>query len=204
MRTYRTLRLAEARTLAFAQALERLATGVVLTDASLLILHANPAVERMFQAGDGVGLRLGRLVLGDRRAQRQLELAAARLSGGGFGDVQLDVWRRGRAPLRVTVLPAVGDSARAVAARAQLLILIGDPEEQVAPRVATMAAAFGLSAAEARVAALAAAAASTREIAERLGLSENTVKTHLKTVYLKTGARSRAELVRLALAPPTG
>ena len=50
------------------------------------------------------------------------------------------------------------------------------------------------------MAALAAVAASTRDIAARLGLSENTVKTHLKAVYLKTDARSRAGLVRLALA----
>ena len=99
MRTYRALGLAEARTLAFAQALERLATGVVLTDANLRVLHANPAGERMFEAGDGVELRLGRLVLADRWAQRRLELAAARLSDAAqrFGDVHLEAWRHGRA-----------------------------------------------------------------------------------------------------------
>jgi DNA-binding CsgD family transcriptional regulator/PAS domain-containing protein len=201
MRTYRALQLAEARTLAFAQALERLATGVVLTDASLRVLHANPAVERMFEAGDGVGLRLGRLVLSDRRAQRRLELAAAQASEPArrLAEVQFEAWRRGRAPLRVTVLPAVGEAV-AVAPPARLLILVGDPEAQDAPRAEALAAAFDLSAAEARVATLAAAAVPTREIAARLGLSENTVKTHLKTVYLKTGARSRAGFVRLALA----
>ena len=62
-----------------------------------------------------------------------------------------------------------------------------------------IAASFGVTPAEARVAALVATAAPTREIADRLGLSENTVKTHLKAVFLKTGARNRADLMRLML-----
>ena len=122
MRTYRALGQAEARTLAFAQALERLATGVVLTDANLRVLQANPAGERIFEAGDGVELRLGRVVLADRWAQRQLELAAARLSDAAqrFGDAHLDAWRHGRAPLHVTVLPAIGNTV-ALAPRARVL-----------------------------------------------------------------------------------
>jgi len=35
-----------------------------------------------------------------------------------------------------------------------------------------------------------------REIAKRLGLTENTVKTHLKDIYVRLGVSTRAELVR--------
>ena len=65
--------------------------------------------------------------------------------------------------------------------------------------MAKLADTVDLTPAELRVAAYAAEAASTREIAACLGLSENTVKTHLKSVYLKTQTSSRAELVRLVL-----
>jgi DNA-binding CsgD family transcriptional regulator len=143
--------------------------------------------------------RLGRLVLSDRRAQRRLELAAAQMSDSAwrFGDAQFEALRRGGGALRVTVLPAIGETV-ALAPRAQVVIVIEVPERHGDPRAEDLAAAFGLSAAVAPVAALAAAAVSTGHIAERLGLSENTVKTHLKAVYQKAGAGSRAAFVRLA------
>lgn len=41
---------------------------------------------------------------------------------------------------------------------------------------------------------------STREIAERAGVSENTVKTHASRVFAKLGARRRTQAVQLAKA----
>lgn len=38
-----------------------------------------------------------------------------------------------------------------------------------------------------------------KEIAERLRISINTARNHLKTIYLKTGARNQAQLVRLVM-----
>jgi DNA-binding CsgD family transcriptional regulator len=58
---------------------------------------------------------------------------------------------------------------------------------------------YGLTRAEARVAVAATASHSIERIAEGLSVGVNTVKTHLRHVYEKTGVRSRAELVRLLL-----
>jgi DNA-binding CsgD family transcriptional regulator len=54
----------------------------------------------------------------------------------------------------------------------------------------------GLSAAENRVAVLAAVGRTNREIAAELFLSARTVETHLSHVYAKLGVRSRTELAR--------
>jgi DNA-binding CsgD family transcriptional regulator len=54
----------------------------------------------------------------------------------------------------------------------------------------------GLSAAEKRVAVLAAAGRTNREIAAELFLSERTVENHLSHAYTKLGVRSRTELAR--------
>ena len=54
----------------------------------------------------------------------------------------------------------------------------------------------GLTAAERRVAALAAEGRTNREVAAALFLGERTVETHLSHVYAKLGIRSRAELAR--------
>jgi DNA-binding CsgD family transcriptional regulator/tetratricopeptide (TPR) repeat protein len=53
----------------------------------------------------------------------------------------------------------------------------------------------GLTAAERRVAELAAEGLANAEIARRLHLSVNTVESHLRQVYLKLGVRSRRELM---------
>ena len=55
----------------------------------------------------------------------------------------------------------------------------------------------GLTAAERRVAALAAQGQTNREVAAALFLSERTVESHLSHVYAKLGVRSRTELARL-------
>jgi DNA-binding CsgD family transcriptional regulator len=54
---------------------------------------------------------------------------------------------------------------------------------------------WGLSEREAEVAALAQRGHSNKEIAEQLNISPNTVKTHLRAVFDKSGVRSRFELI---------
>ena len=65
----------------------------------------------------------------------------------------------------------------------------------------------GLTSREAEVLTLLAAGLSNAEIAQRLFLSNATVKTHINRIFAKTGARDRAQAVRFAyqhgLATPT-
>ncbi|WP_315834578.1 helix-turn-helix transcriptional regulator [Bradyrhizobium prioriisuperbiae] len=57
--------------------------------------------------------------------------------------------------------------------------------------------AYGLTLAEARVALPAALGRSVAEIATQLNISPNTVKTHLRRIFVKTGVRGQAELAGL-------
>jgi DNA-binding CsgD family transcriptional regulator len=56
-----------------------------------------------------------------------------------------------------------------------------------------------LSAREAEVLSLAADGLTNQQIAKRLGLGEETVKTHLKRITRKLGAYNRAHCVAIAL-----
>lgn len=58
--------------------------------------------------------------------------------------------------------------------------------------------ALGLTPRELEIIAFMAAGLSTQEIAERAGVSENTVKTHIGRVFDKLGARRRTHAVQLA------
>jgi DNA-binding CsgD family transcriptional regulator len=62
--------------------------------------------------------------------------------------------------------------------------------------------AFGLTAAEARVAALVASGLSGPQAAKVLGVTPATVKTHLSHAFEKTGTRSQVGLARLLSALP--
>ena len=63
---------------------------------------------------------------------------------------------------------------------------------EVAPLVAL---AYGLTERECQVARLCIQGRSTKEMAQRLGVSPYTVQDHLKSIFDKTGVRSRGELV---------
>jgi len=64
-------------------------------------------------------------------------------------------------------------------------------EESPAP-----SAADGLTNREREVALLVADGLRSREVAERLGIASQTVKSHLKTIFDKLGVRNRVELAR--------
>jgi DNA-binding CsgD family transcriptional regulator len=68
---------------------------------------------------------------------------------------------------------------------------------QVGPEpVPTPAPSDGLTQREREVALLVADGLRSREVAERLGIASQTVKSHLKTIFDKLGVRNRVELAR--------
>ena len=94
----------------------------------------------------------------------------------------------GRPDYSVEVLPA--RRAGAVAT-----LLITDPAERALPDAKRLIQRFGFTNGEARAARLATLALSKAQIADRLGLSENTVKSQLGAARNKIGARNAIELV---------
>jgi len=72
----------------------------------------------------------------------------------------------------------------------------GPPPEEVAAGAHLLPA--GLTTREAEVLTLLAAGLSNAEIAQRLFVSNATVKTHINRIFAKTGARDRAQAVRYA------
>jgi DNA-binding CsgD family transcriptional regulator len=78
------------------------------------------------------------------------------------------------------------------------LVLLRDPEAvQVDP--ALLRQLFGLTAAEARVAAALARGCSTRRVAEQMRVQPNTVLAHVKRLLQKTDTQDRTQLVALLL-----
>jgi len=77
------------------------------------------------------------------------------------------------------------------------MVFVSDPARPLEMAAAWVMDAYGLTLAEARVALAASSGASIPKTAIRLNISPNTVKTHLRGVFAKTGANRQAELARM-------
>jgi predicted ATPase/class 3 adenylate cyclase/DNA-binding CsgD family transcriptional regulator len=132
--------------------------------------------------------------------------------GRPFETIEAGLRDRDHAQLRATLGDAAFEAAytrgRTLSqADAIALAAAAEPDPPVAPAVTVPAAgqataggpAGPLSDREREIVALLAGGASDAQIAGRLFLSVNTVRSHLERIRDKTGARRRAELVRYAI-----
>jgi DNA-binding CsgD family transcriptional regulator/PAS domain-containing protein len=193
--------------------LGQLPTAIVVVDAEAHPLMINAAAEAILAGGDGMllnGRRLEALWHAERARLGQLIAGACAVASGpstGAGGHLTITRASGRQPFLVTVSPLprtyrdrAGRQTRVAA------VIIKDP--QAAPHASAesrreIAALYELTRAEGRLLDLILDGLGLFEAAERLGVSRNTVRTHMKRIYAKTGARRQAELIR-RLAPLTG
>ncbi len=133
----------------------------------------------------------------DMELQRVIHIAThARSASGLQGVGPVAVTRPGKRPLLIDVLPTIGIIADAFLSTSTILV-VSDLDEKPLPSGQRLRAAFGLSTAEARVAGLLSAGHGLDTIADELRLSRETVRAHLKNIYLKTDTNRQAELVSI-------
>lgn len=192
--------------------LERLPCAAFVCEADGRVILHNARGEALLRRGAGLGSRGGRLQALHPADQDVLEgaLALAARSAAGrslAGGSTLRV-RQARAapPLSVLVDPLRGDGpaaelfAEPFFSRPAALVLASDPEARTVLPEEALAAAFGLTPAEARLLAALCAGESLFGYAERHRISRETARSHGKRLLAKTGARRQAELVRMAVA----
>jgi DNA-binding CsgD family transcriptional regulator/PAS domain-containing protein len=195
---YRSLQRAEY------QVLDRLSVGVILLNRDAKIIFANSAARAWDGAGGPLSLHHAKITHRSASQTRRLdELVQAALRGTPAAAIGIP---RGHdlPPLTILASPVrgrdAGRHAEAGLKDAAVMVFIGDPADKQAIPLAWTMDAYGLTQAEARVAIAAATGEGLADIARRLALSPNTVKTHLHRIFGKTDTRGQAELVRF-MAP---
>jgi DNA-binding CsgD family transcriptional regulator len=189
-------------------AVDMASSGLVLLGSKSEILSVNRVAASFISRNDGLIGTKGGLRAGTPSESAELErLVAAAVStaeGKGLvGGGGVLISRRDANPLQVLIVPApaakfdLNRSVRAVA-------FITDPDQRVRPRSEILSSLFRLTSAESRLALLLADGKSLSEIAQALGVSRNTLKTQLTSIYHKTGTSRQAQLVRLLLSLPSG
>jgi DNA-binding CsgD family transcriptional regulator len=192
---------AEADSLA--DTLDGISAGMFLVDANSRIVHANVAGHIMLDAGDVLRAEKGCLVVNDHGAGQVLVQTFA---SAGHGDRALGVMGIG-VPLTArngeryvaNVLPLTSGARRQAgagyAAAAALFVHKAALDAPSPPEI--IAKAYKLTPMELRVLLAIVEVGGVPDVAEALGIAETTVKSHLGSVYKKSGRSRQADLVKL-------
>lgn len=205
LRAQKDLSTVARRSGELAEALDFMEHGIVIVTSDSRLVHGNAAAERLLREGDGLASDSGRLTASAPHPRSKLEAVLRfALGGDAFGirhGGALACHRpSGRRPYAVHVLPMHSQRTEITSSGPTALVLIVDPERRPIPASDMLRQLFGLTKAETAVAQLALKGEGLGPIGEQLQLSRDTVKTHLRNVFEKTGTHRQAELVRLLLA----
>ena len=195
------LRTTEAT--ALADTLAGLAAGVILLRANASVAFANPAGQAMLDEGKLVRGNDGIFSAVNVEANRALREV---INAAGTGDTA--VGRKGVAVLLSTlsderwlahVLPLSSGARRQASAvyAATTAVFIRKASLETPSPMETVAKLYKLTPGELRVLSAVINIDGVLAIAEALGLSEATVKTHLHHVFQKTGTSRQAGLIKL-------
>jgi DNA-binding CsgD family transcriptional regulator len=198
----------EAQT--FAEVLDNVASAVLLVNGSGRIVQANQSARDHLATGAVLRSAQGVLRMHDARATAALDQAIAsardRAASASTEVVTIplqscsgDRYFAKVLPLTSGAYPQTADSCHAVAAVFVRKIGIDLPIDPL-----PLARSYDLTSRELTVMITVVESAGVPEAAAILGLSENTVRTHLRSVYRKTGARSQSEMARLVASAGTG
>jgi DNA-binding CsgD family transcriptional regulator len=182
---------------------ERARQPVVVLDRSGYALYANQAAQRVLAQTDGVELRFGRFIFQDVATQVEFErlvrtamLDAQEATAPAAGRIRVP--RRGvGSPYMISVVPVSRPGDRAVLPEgAGCLVLIHDLDVSDPLPLDGLAWLYRLTPAEARVCDVLFRSASIDRTAGELGLTRNTVRSHLKSIYSKLGITTQGQLMQ--------
>lgn len=106
---------------------------------------------------------------------------------------------KGDYPLGVLVRNVSADTFVEGDRRSTIAVLFRDPLSQVETSSEAVRRLFGFTPAEAGLAMILIEGNTLDDAATELGVSMNTVRTHLKSMFLKTGTSRQTDLVRMLL-----
>jgi DNA-binding CsgD family transcriptional regulator len=179
--------------------LDALGPALLLVDGDGRPIFINRRAAQIFAQHDGLALGPNGLATDSVQKTRSLRAAITGAAARAHSSLARSLTLRvsvtrpsSRPPWLVSILPIARDGLGATAGCAAIAIAASDARTRIDPTGA--ADYFLLTPREADVAALLATGCSSREAARALHIRIGTVRTHLKSLFEKTGARSQIAL----------
>jgi DNA-binding CsgD family transcriptional regulator len=187
---------------ALVDTLDGLAAGIFLVDGQGRLVQANASGRGMLNQASVLHATGGRLVANDPKADEALRdaFAAAQDGDAALGARAIAVPLVASTGQRYVahVLPLTSGMRRQAgtsAAAAAIFVRSAQLDTPAAPEV--IAKLYGLTPSELRMLLAVFDLSRTQDIADALGISNATAKTHLRRLFEKTGTNRQADLVKL-------
>lgn len=198
------LRLADVHALSAAAGMER-GQGMAVLDGRRRLHFVNPTLARFLASRDGLAFGAGGLRVDDPATQRALDAAmrqaldtADERAPGPSDNGGIRVERpSGLAPWLIQAVPLSASREGPFAGIAGVVLAVTDTDARAAAAQARLRDAWGLSPAEASLAAALAGGVTLADHARKRGVSLETVRSQMASIRRKTGCRRQAELVAL-------
>ena len=193
----------ESERAVYAGAIDQMRVGAIILDETGRVLSLNQRAHQLLEEKNGVALRDEKLVLSTRELTLDLQARIARViaqqRAGDAAVVEAMRIARKSGELGLVIRPVPENQwANAEVVPAAVLFL-SDPQQQAHAPLQVIKQLFGFTPSEAALAMLMANGLTLDDAAEELGISRNTVRTHLRAVFAKTGVTRQPQLVSLIL-----
>jgi DNA-binding CsgD family transcriptional regulator len=188
---------------ALADTLDGLAAAMFLVEASGRIVHANASGHALLADSCGVmHSKNGKLIAADARADHALQDVFLNAEPGdslGAKGISVPLGERDGERWLAHVLPLTsGNRRRAATAYSAVAAVFVRKAAVHAPHpLEVIATTYKLTAAEMRVLMMIVEIGGVPEVAEALGISVPTVRTHLQHIFAKTNTSRQADLVKI-------
>lgn len=207
LRLWHRARNERSDTAAWRGALDALDTGVILLDGAARIFFSNRAADRWIAAGEPLRRNGASLGAADLRDSLSLQVAIrhcidVNLAGTAAGTdrcgaVLLALTSNDQARALVLSILPLEEPARA--GEAAVVAYIVEPDFDSSLQLNAVCRLFGLSPVESSLACHLAIGKSLRDAAREMHIKEQTARSYLKQIFLKTDTRRQAGLVRALL-----
>jgi DNA-binding CsgD family transcriptional regulator len=182
--------------------LDKLATGIVIVAQGGRLAYANASGEKLLSSGRNITVRGGRVQAAHAPFAAGFNEAVERACAGNDTDIGLygngiPLPSREGAPAVCYVLPLGKSESRQALGPGLAALFISTDKASLPPTIEALSALTGLTSQEARIALMISSGISPKDGAAELGISLNTIRSHITHIFQKTGVNDQQSVARL-------
>lgn len=187
------------RQASLSEALDRLATGVIFINENLKVFYTNKSADALLKSSRPLALKDGYLSCTSVEKTAELQRLVLQETGNTF-----TLEREGEPPLHLLVSPLHSHNENYGHDLPIAIIHIFETVQDSERIEDVIRSLYNLSPTEARIAAKLVLKPDLQDIANNMGITYNTARTHLKRIYSKTKTNRLSTLVHMIVTGPVG
>lgn len=183
------------------QALEHIAAAILLMEKDGRVIFANQKAELLLRQGNDLKLTNSYLCSSDVKNNHAIKHALYQAENGVGSALKLNNALLNEERV-IMFSPIRTMNSEIYLSNAFIMAMLTDPAKPSSDHLQAFAALYRLTPAETRVLKQLLEQQTTREIADHLQVSMNTLRTQIKSLFMKTNTKNQRELIRFCLSHP--